>query len=500
MTAPTTTDNLYDILHERGLVSQCTDEKIRERLSKPLAAYCGFDPTADSLHVGSLVPIMGLAHLQRCGHKPVVLVGGATGLVGDPSGKTEARQMLTAEHINWNAQCIARQIGRIVRFDDSETGAVLVNNLDWFGEISWLDMLRGVGSRISVNRMMSMESVKGRMTGDGDGISFLEFSYMLMQGYDFFHLYKEYDCTLQIGGQDQWGNIVIGIELIRKQLALSSLHEDGTDMEDIIADMMLIGGKEKNPTLVKIVYDSLVFHEDFSKVAAKHRVSEAEVRRIYDEFSAIFKTKIRNSIRGPGSPAAGLTFPLVTKSDGGKFGKSEQGNIWLDTNRTSVFDFFQFWRNVADSDVGRFLGYFTFLPMDEVNALASAEGQAINESKVRLAYEVTKLVHGEEEAIKARDSAGKAFSTAVDVTGDAIPNGKLSQSELAEGIGLIALVVKAGFAKSNGEARRLITGGGVRLHDEKMADPMRTVTADDVADGYLLIRAGKKRLFRFDVG
>nr|MBX2852018.1 tyrosine--tRNA ligase [Phycisphaeraceae bacterium] len=207
MTASTTA-NLYDVLHERGLVSQCTDDKIRERLAKPVAAYCGFDPTADSLHVGSLVPIMGLAHLQRCGHKPVVLVGGATGLVGDPSGKTEARQMLTAEDINNNANAIAKQIGRIVDFDGSETGAILVNNLDWFGDMKWLDMLRDVGSRMSVNRMMSMESVKGRMTGDGEGISFLEFSYMLLQGYDFAHLFDKHRCTLQIGGQDQWGNIV----------------------------------------------------------------------------------------------------------------------------------------------------------------------------------------------------------------------------------------------------------------------------------------------------
>ncbi|MEM9108510.1 MAG: tyrosine--tRNA ligase [Planctomycetota bacterium] len=422
MTASTTTANLYDVLHERGLVSQCTDEKIRERLSKPVAAYCGFDPTADSLHVGSLVPIMGLAHLQRCGHKPVVLVGGATGLVGDPSGKTEARKMLSAEDINANAQAIAGQIGRIVQFGDGDTDAVLVNNLDWFGEMKWLDMLRDVGSRMSVNRMMSMESVKGRMgTGDdsSSGMSFLEFSYMLLQGYDFAHLFDTYRCTLQIGGQDQWGNIVIGIDLGRR------LHD---------ADL------------------------------------------------------------------AGLTFPLVTKSDGGKFGKSEQGNVWLDTGRTSVFDFFQFWRNVADADVGRFLGYFTFLPMDEVNQLASAEGQAINASKVRLAYEVTKLVHGEEEANKARDSASKAFSSgAVDVTGDAIPSDKLSAGELAEGIGLIALVVRAGFESSNGKARKLIQGGGVRLHDEKIADPMRTVTADDAVDGYLLVRAGKKRLFRFDV-
>ncbi len=416
MTA-TTTDNLYDVLHERGLVSQCTDEKIRERLSKPVAAYCGFDPTADSLHVGSLVPIMGLAHLQRCGHKPVVLVGGATGLVGDPSGKTEARQMLSAEDINANAQAIAKQIGRVVQFGDGDTDAILVNNLDWFGEMKWLDMLRDVGSRMSVNRMMSMESVKGRMSGDGEGISFLEFSYMLLQGYDYAHLFDKHNCTLQVGGQDQWGNIVIGIDLGRR------LHD---------ADL------------------------------------------------------------------AGLTFPLVTKSDGGKFGKSEQGNVWLDVDRTSAFDFFQFWRNVADQDVGRFLGYFTFLPMDEVRELASAEGKAINESKVRLAYEVTKLVHGEAEAQKAMDSAKSAF-VEQDVTGDAIPSGALAPSALSDGLGLIALVVKAGFAKSNGEARRLIVGGGVRLHDEKLTDPMRQVTADDVVDGYILVRAGRKRLFRFDL-
>ncbi|MFN3168373.1 MAG: tyrosine--tRNA ligase [Phycisphaeraceae bacterium] len=420
-TPPATTANLYDVLHERGLVSQCTDDKIRERLAKPVSAYCGFDPTADSLHVGSLVPIMGLAHLQRCGHKPVVLVGGATGLVGDPSGKTEARQMLSAEDINHNAQSIAKQIGRVVRFDDSQTGAMLVNNLDWFGQMKFLDMLRDVGSRMSVNRMMSMESVKGRMAGDGEsggGISFLEFSYMLLQGYDFAHLFDKHRCTLQLGGQDQWGNIVIGIDLGRR------LHD---------ADL------------------------------------------------------------------AGLTFPLVTKSDGGKFGKSEQGNVWLDVNRTSVFEFFQFWRNVDDKDVGRFLGYFTFLPMDEVNALASAQGKAINESKVRLAYEVTKLVHGEDEANKARDSAGKAFSGAADVTGDAIPSAPLSAVELNDGVGLIALVVKAGFESSNGRARKLIQGGGVRVHDAKVTDPMHTVTPADVVDGYVLVRAGKKRLFRFDV-
>ncbi|MEM9414432.1 MAG: tyrosine--tRNA ligase [Planctomycetota bacterium] len=419
MTTTTTTDNLFDVLQSRGLVAQCTDDKIRERLSKPVTAYIGFDPTADALHVGSLVQMMLLAHVQRCGHKPVALVGGATGLVGDPSGKTDARQMLTPETINHNAQCIAKQIGKVVRFGDGPTDAKLANNLDWFGSMGWIDMLREVGARMSVNRMMSMESVKGRMTGEGEGISYLEFSYMLMQGYDFAHLYKHHGCTLQMGGQDQWGNIVIGIDLARR------LHD---------ADL------------------------------------------------------------------AGLTTPLVTKSDGGKFGKSEQGNVWLDKTRTSVFDFFQFWRNVSDADVGRFLGFFTFLPMDEVNELASAQGKAINESKVRLAYEVTKLVHGEDEARAAQDSAAKAFSASADMTGDAIPSAALDLAELEAGLGILALLVRAGLAKSNSEARRLIQGGGVRLGENKVEDPNRTLTAEDTIDSTLLLRVGRKRMFRFDVG
>ncbi|MEE9405257.1 MAG: tyrosine--tRNA ligase [Algisphaera sp.] len=412
------TAHFYDIMHERGLVAQCTDDNIQHRLEKPVTLYCGFDPTADSLHVGSLVPIMGLAHAQRCGHKPLILVGGATGLVGDPSGKTQARQMLTPDTIAHNANAIAKQIGRIVTFGQGPTDAVLVNNIDWIAPLSWIEVLRDIGSRVSVNRMIGMESVKQRMTGDGDGISYLEFSYMLLQAYDFAHLHKEHSCTLQIGGQDQWGNIVMGIELGRK------LHD---------------------------------------------------------------------------ANLAGLTFPLVTKSDGGKFGKSESGNVWLDPARTSPFDFFQFWRNVPDADVGRYLGYFTFLPIDEVRTLAAAQGAAINASKIRLAFEVTQLIHGEAEALKARDAAGSAFSASVDVTGDAIPHADLPANELASGIAVLDLLVRCKLAKSKGEARRLIQGGGIRLHDQKVTDLAHTVTSGDAPDGALLLRAGKKRLFRFDV-
>ena len=409
--------NLFDVLKERGLFAQTTDENIRDILAKPITAYIGFDPTADSLHIGSLVPIMGLAHMQRCGHRPLVLVGGATGLVGDPSGKTEARQMLTIDDVNHNAACIAKQISRVVRFDDSPTGAKLVNNADWIKDLTWIELLREVGSRVSVNRMLSMESVKGRMTGEGDGISYLEFSYMIMQAYDFAHLHKTENCTVQMGGQDQWGNIVMGIELGRK------------------------------------MNDASLY---------------------------------------------GMTFPLVTKADGGKFGKSEAGNVWLDANRTPPYQFYQFWRNVADADVKRFLGFFTFLPMGEINALTDCEGAALNPAKERLAFEVTQLIHGEAEALAAQESAKKAFSAAADVTGDSIPNSALSNAELADGIDIRVMLCNAGFTKSNGEAKKLIQNGGVRIHDEKVTDFMMKVTAEHVKDNYILLRAGKKRMHRFD--
>ncbi len=412
--------NLYDVLAERGFIAQSTDAEIRMRFatpeSTPVTAYAGFDPTADSLHVGSLVPIMGLRWLQQCGHKPLVLVGGATGLVGDPSGKTEARKMLTIEDIAHNAAAIAKQIGVVVRFGDGATDAKLVNNADWLASLTWIDLLRAVGPHFSVNRMLTMDSVKGRME---NGITFLEFNYMVMQGYDFWHLAKAENCTVQFGGQDQWGNIIQGIELGRRK--------DDLDL-------------------------------------------------------------------------AGLTFPLVTKSDGGKFGKSEKGNIWLSSERTPVYDFYQFWRNTADADVRKFLGFFTVLPMSEVDALTKDGGAQLNQAKEVLAYEVTTLIHGKDAADTARDSARKAFGATHDVTGEQIPHAPLAATELTAGIGIVALVVRAGLAASNGEARRLIEGGGVSLHDEKVTDPKRSVGTADVHDGRVVLKAGKKRMFRFDVG
>ncbi|MEX0885513.1 MAG: tyrosine--tRNA ligase [Phycisphaeraceae bacterium] len=423
MTAPSPANtssppaNAYDALAERGLIAQATHEDMRERLARPLVAYCGFDPTADSLHVGSLVPIMALAHLQRCGHRPVVVIGGATGLVGDPSGKTEARQMLTPEQIDRHAEAIAGQIGRIVRFDGSASNAaVLVNNADWLAGKGWIEMLREVGSQFSVNRMLSMESVKARL--EAGGLTYIEFSYMVMQAYDFVHLHQAHGCTLQIGGQDQWGNIVMGIELGR-------------------------------------------------------RLAGAEL--------------------------AGLTFPLLTRADGGKFGKSEAGNIWLDAARTSPYDFYQFWRNTADADVSRHLAYFTFLPIEEVRRLAAQAGAGLNEAKQALAYEVTKLIHGQAEADGALESAQRAFG-AGDVGGEAIPSAELPRAELEKGAGLLHLMVRAGLAQSNSEARRLVQGGGVRLNGEAVSDPTRKLEVGDAdGQGRVVLRVGKKRIFRYDV-
>jgi tyrosyl-tRNA synthetase len=408
--------NLYDLLSSRGFVAQSTDAEMRQRLESPVTAYIGFDPTADSLHVGSLVPIMGLMWMQRCGHKPLVLVGGATGLVGDPSGKTAMRQMLTREDIDDNARAIAKQIGRVVMFGDGLNDAKLVNNADWLAAKNWITLLREVGPHFSVNRMLTMDSVKGRM--ENGGITFLEFNYMVMQAYDFAHLYRAEKCTVQMGGQDQWGNIVMGIELGR-------------------------------------------------------RLANADL--------------------------AGLTFPLVTKSDGGKFGKSEKGNIWLSAERTPVYEFFQFWRNVSDADVAKFLGFFTTLPMDEVKKLTEHMDQRINDAKAVLAYEVTKLIHGKDAADQALADAKKAFGAAQDVTGDSIPHADIAGAELEAGAGLLALLVRANLATSNGDAKRLIQGGGVSIHDTRIDDIQRKVTTADIKDGHVLLKAGKKKLFRYDV-
>jgi tyrosyl-tRNA synthetase len=411
-------ENLYDVLAERGLVAQCTDPAIRERLSRPLTCYIGFDPTADSLHIGSLVPLMTLAWMQRGGHRPLAVIGGATGLVGDPAGKSEQRKLLDREEVQHNVAGLRAQVGLVLSFDAGPTGARLLDNAEWLADLHWIDLLREVGACLSVNRMLTLDSVKGRMV-DGGGITFLEFNYMVMQAYDFLHLYRVHGCTLQLGGQDQWGNILMGIELGR-------------------------------------------------------RLAGAEL--------------------------AGLTQPLVTRSDGGKFGKTESGTIWLTAARTTPYLFYQFWRNVADADVARFLAFFTFLPMDEVRRLTSRPGQALNEAKEVLADDLTTRIHGAAAAAAARDDSRRAFAPLADAGGDSIPHAPLATTELEAGVGLLTLLVRAGLAASNGEARRLVQGGGVRLHDERVDDPTRQITAADLRSGHLLLRAGRKRLFRFDAG
>ena len=426
-------ENIYKDLQERKFIYQLTDEeKLPELLNKgKIAFYAGFDPTADSLHVGHLLPVMAMRRLQQAGHTPIVLVGGATALVGDPSGKQEARPILTKENVAENAQAIKKQLGSFIDFEDGN--AIFVNNADWFADMNYLDFLRDVGSRFSVNRMLTMESVKQRMEA---GLSYLEFSYMLLQSYDFYVLNKEHDCTFQIGGQDQWGNIVAGVDLVR-------------------------------------------------------RMSQKEVY--------------------------GATFPLLTDNTGAKFGKTAAGAVWLDPARTSIFDYYQFWRNSADGDVGRLLGFFTNLPIAEIEELSALEAPAINRTKEILAYEATKLAHGKEEAEKVYLAACSKFGfsdpegkikTSSEITSikaqslelsDDLPTHEVDSANLAEGIWIVQLISDSGLAKSNGEGRRLIQGGGIYLNDERVSDMKFNVTDSDFTDGTAVLRAGKKNIRRLCV-
>ncbi len=400
-----------DILQERGFIKQCTNlAGLRDCMDKhPVTLYVGVDPTGSSLHVGHMVPFFAMAHLQRSGHRPIALVGGGTGMIGDPSGKTEMRQMLTLEEIERNMVNIRSQLSRVVDF--SEGAGIMVNNYDWLGGLNYIEFLRDIGCHFSVNRMLSFESYKQRLE---KGLSFIEFNYQLLQSYDFLKLFQEYDCRLQMGGDDQWGNIVSGMELIRR-----------------------IEGEE--------VY--------------------------------------------------GLTFHLVTRSDGKKMGKTEKGAVFLDPDRFSVFDFYQYWRNVADADVIKFLKLFTFLPIEEIEEYASLEGQEINRAKERLAFEQTKIIHGEDEARRAVEAAKSAFSAA-GTSKDAIPSITIARSELDEGIEVTDLFSRTDLCASRGDARRLIQQGGARINDRKIPAIDTVIDASWEQEGELLLRAGKKRYFR----
>ncbi len=403
--------NVYSILKERGFVSQVTDAEGVEKLlgDGPVTFYIGYDPTAESLHAGSLLPLMAMAHMQRAGHRPIGILGGGTAMVGDPSGKTEMRKMLTRAKIDENAVGLGEQLGRFI--DLAGGGAQMLNNADWLMDLNYVEFLRDIGRHFSVNRMLSFESYKIRLER---GLSFLEFNYQLLQAYDFLVLYRDHGCKLQMGGDDQWGNIVAGMDLIR-------------------------------------------------------RVESGE--------------------------AHGLTFPLLTTASGEKMGKTAAGAVWLSAERTSPYDFYQYFRNTDDRDVERFLAFFTFLPMDEVRKLGSKQGEAINASKEVLAYEVTRIVHGQEAAESARRAAKSAFAGADGGQAD-IPTTALSSERLNEGVLVIDLMAEVGLVKSKSDARRLIKQGGARLGDEKVPDFERKVTTADLVDGQVLLRAGKKRVHR----
>ncbi|HMM05974.1 MAG TPA: tyrosine--tRNA ligase [Clostridiales bacterium] len=398
--------SVFDTLAERGYIEQCTHEdEIKELLEKEkVTFYIGFDPTADSLHVGHFIQIMVMIHMQQAGHRPIALLGGGTAMVGDPSGRTDLRQMMTVETIDSNVQRFKTQMSRFLDF--SEGKALAVNNADWLRDLKYVDFLREIGSQFSVNRMLTADCYKNRLE---KGLTFLEFNYMLMQSYDFLELYRRYDCKMQLGGSDQWNNILGGVELVR-------------------------------------------------------RLDQGQ--------------------------ALGMTFKLLTTAEGNKMGKTAKGALWIDENKTSPYEFYHYWRNIDDADVENCLALLTFLPMDEVRRLGGYKDGRINEAKSILAYEVTKLVHGEANAIKARDAEQALF--AGNGSGDNIPSVTMSAADFSEGINILELYLKAGLIPSKGEGRRLMQQNGIKIKGEAILDFNLLITADDFEDGKLLLQKGKK--------
>jgi len=405
--------NAYDILKERGFVEQVSNEEgLRAALERPITFYNGYDPSASSLHVGNLFTIMAMAHLQRQGHRPIAIVGGGTGMVGDPSGRTEMRQMLTPEMIQRNLERLKRQIGRYVDFGEGK--ALMLNNAEWLLPLKYIDFLRDIGRHFSVNRMLAAEAYRSRMEA---GLSFLEFNYQLLQAYDFLHLYRQYGCTLQTGGNDQWGNILAGVDLVR---------------------------------------------------------------------------------RVTGNEVYALTFPLLTTASGAKMGKTAEGAVWLDAALLSPYEFYQFWINTEDADVERFLKIYTFLPLEEIQELGQLEDAEIRKAKEVLAFEVTRLTHGQEQAERAQNASRSLFGGSGTIEG--MPTTAIDASELEEGILVAELFQRVGLVRSRSEARRLIQQGGAYVNDEKVSTIDQVIALDDVQNGVVLLRAGKKRHHRIVVG
>ncbi len=405
--------NVYDILVERGFIEQCTHpEEVRELLGKEqVTFYIGFDATADSLTAGHFLTVMAMMHMQRAGHRPIALLGGGTTMVGDPSGKTDMRKIMTKETIQHNADCFYKQLSKFINFDNNN--AIIENNANWLLNLNYVEFLREVGAHFSVNRMLTADCYKQRMER---GLTFFEFNYMIMQSYDFLVLNQKYGCSLQLGGNDQWSNIIGGVELIRR--------------------------KEQKP-------------------------------------------------------AYGLTFKLLTTSEGIKMGKTMKGAVWLDPEKTSPYEFYQYWRNIEDVKVEECLGLLTFLPMDEVRRLGALEGAEINKAKEVLAYEITKIVHGEEEATKAQEAARALFANGG--RSDDMPTTTYKKEEFEAGLDLITLLVDAKMCPTRSEARRQIQQGGVSINDVKETAFDRKVTLADLDNGAVVIRRGKKVYHQFKV-
>ena len=406
---------LYDELVARGLIAQVTDEKeIKELINNGKATfYIGFDPTADSLHVGHFMALCLMKRLQMAGNKPIALIGGGTAMIGDPSGRTDMRQMMTVETINHNVECFKKQMSRFIEFGEGK--AMLVNNADWLTDLNYMEVLRDIGPHFTVNRMLAAECYKQRME---KGLSFLEFNYMIMQSFDFYTLYQKYGCNMEFGGDDQWSNMLGGTELIRRKL---------------------------------------------------------------------------------GKDAYAMTINLLLNSEGKKMGKTQSGAVWLDPDKTSPFDFFQYWRNVSDADVLKCLRMLTFLPLEQIDEMDKWEGSKLNEAKEILAFELTKLVHGEEEANKAKEGARALF--AGDGNTSQMPVTELSGEDFDEdgNIGILTLLVKAGLASSNGEARRNVQQGGVSVDGEKVTEPKSIINKDNITEDGIVLKRGKKKFMKIVV-
>lgn len=402
--------NVFDILEQRGYIEQMTHPKeIKELFGKEsVPFYIGIDPTADSLHVGHFVSLMVASHMQRCGHKPIILVGGGTATIGDPSGKTDMRKMLSREQINKNVEGIRKQVEKFVNFE-GDNGAIIVNNADWLLDLKFVDFMREIGSLFSVNKMLAAECYKQRLE---TGLTFFEMSYMLMQSYDFLHLYNEYGCKLQMGGNDQWSNVIGGVDLIRKI------------------------GKD-------------------------------------DSF--------------------GLTFKLLTTKEGKKMGKTEKGALWLDPEKTSPYEFYQYWRNIEDDSVETVLKMLTFLPVEQIEELTKYKDERMNEAKKVAAYEITKLVHGEDEAKKAEEASNALFNGQGNL--DSMPSTKIDNANIS----IVDAIVVAGIAPSKGQARTLINQGGISLNDEKVSDVSYVISDSDFKDGFAILRKGKKVFHKLEI-